>query len=92
MRVFAFAALLLSLSGTAMAQEQPIEPVGVPECDSLIARWNACRMRKPVNERLPMDTTIRQQRAGWAQLAPNRRAMVAGSCTQASQMLLDGCD
>ena len=80
---------LAPLSG-AVAQDTPIEAIGVPECDAFISRWNTCRLKKPLNERLAMDGAVRQQRAAWMQLGPTRRPMVVQSCQQAAQMFLDG--
>jgi hypothetical protein len=91
-------ALLLALGlaplASGRAEEVPIEPIGVQQCDTFIQRWNQCRLKKPANERLAMDNNVRQQRSAWVQLGSNRRAMVAQSCLQATQMWLDGngCD
>ncbi len=88
------AALLLALTGlaplAAAAQDLTLAPLGVPECDGFVERWNRCRLEKPANERMAMDGLIRQQHAAWAQLGPSRRPMLVQSCQQATQMWLDG--
>ncbi|MFC3124165.1 hypothetical protein ACFOD4_03760 [Pseudoroseomonas globiformis] len=88
------AAMLLALSLAPFtgvrADERPVEPIGVQECDTFIQRWNQCRPKMAVNERLAMDNNVRQQRSAWVQLGPSRRPMVVQSCVQAAQMWLDG--
>ena len=72
------------------AQGATFEPIGVPECDAFIARWNQCRMKKQANERLAMDENVRQLRSGWVQQASRNRSMVAYSCKQSTDMFFSG--
>jgi hypothetical protein len=64
------------------------EKIGVPECDSFIAAYDACVSSKvPETARAQYKTTIEQWRKSWHSLAtnPNTKASLAQACKTAAE-------
>ena len=64
------------------------EKIGVPECDSFIAAYDACVSGKvPETARAQYKTSIEQWRKSWHQLAgnPNTKASLAQACKTAAE-------
>ena len=64
------------------------EKIGVPECDSFIAAYDACISSKvPEAARAQYKTTIEQWRKSWRQLAanPNTKATLAQACKTSAE-------
>ena len=64
------------------------EKIGVPECDSFIAAYDACVSSKvPETARAQYKTSIEQWRKSWHQLAtnPNTKASLAQACKTAAE-------
>lgn len=64
------------------------EKIGVPECDSFIAAYDACVSSKvPETARAQYKTAIEQWRKSWHQLAanPNTRASLAQACKTSAE-------
>src|SRR5882762_5649323 len=64
------------------------EKIGVPDCDSFIAAYDACISSKvPETARAQYKTAIEQWRKSWHQLAanPNTKASLAQACKTAAE-------
>ena len=64
------------------------EKIGVPECDSFIAAYDACISSKvPEAARAQYKTTIEQWRSSWRKLAanPNTKASLAQGCKTSAE-------
>jgi len=64
------------------------EKIGVPECDSFIAAYDACVSDKvPEAARAQYKTAIAQWRSSWSKLAanPQTKASLAAACKQSAE-------
>ena len=76
------------------------DKIGVPECDDLIAKYEACVSAKvPEIARGPFNSTLKTWRDSWRQAAstPQGKAGLAAACKQATEqaktsMKSYGCD
>lgn len=66
------------------------EPIGIPECDRFITRYEACVTTKvPATHRVTFSQQVSQLRTSWRALAenPDNRAQLEQICrTQGAQM------
>ena len=75
-------------STPATAASTSGEKIGVPECDSFIAAYDACVSGKvPEAARAQYKTSIEQWRTSWRKLAanPNTKATLAQVCKQSAE-------
>lgn len=86
LRAFSLAVLMAA----APALAQTAAPVGVPECDQFLQRYDACLSSSvPEAQRAQLRSTIDQMRAAWRQAAqnPQARATLGPQCTQMGQQM-----
>lgn len=72
----------------ALAQQQT--PIGVPECDTFIARHDQCLSSNvPAANRAQLRASVDQMRDAWRQAAqnPQARAALGPQCMQMSQSM-----
>lgn len=81
---------LAALIAAAPALAQNAAPVGVPECDQFLQRYDACLAANvPEAQRDGLRASINQMRAAWRQAAQNAqaRAGLGPQCTQIGQQM-----
>ncbi len=79
------------ISGAALpAFAQSSAPVGVPECDSFLSRYDQCLNNNvPTAQRAQVSAAVTQMRDAWRQAAqnPQARAALGPQCTQMAQTM-----
>lgn len=86
LRVLAVTALV----GATPALAQNATPIGVPECDQFLQRYDAClNSNVPEAQRAQVRASLDQMRAAWRQAAqsPQARAALEAQCTQIGQQM-----
>ena len=83
-------AAALSVAFATAALAQAAVPVGVPECDQFLQRYDAClNDNVPESQRAQMRASVDQMRTSWRQMAqnPQGRTMLGPQCTQMGQQM-----